>query len=184
MRTNTPHGNVVLRQTSGCLFVIGHEAAFIDTSPVWISSSVCLCVAQNCWNCGRKAYETCSGCHRARYCGTFCQHRHWETHHSTCRPVAASAAADRTAHLSNGPSAAAAGNSVRIRKTSSPSSCEPNDGTNSTSSPMHLTSPRGPSPPAGHDAAADLVAARLTADGDSAAESETVGAEPSSSQLA
>ena len=41
---------------------------------------------QNCWNCGRKAYETCSGCHRARYCGTFCQHRHWETHHLTCKP--------------------------------------------------------------------------------------------------
>ena len=44
-----------------------------------------VCV-QNCWNCGRKAYETCSGCHRARYCGTFCQHRHWETHHLTCKP--------------------------------------------------------------------------------------------------
>lgn len=45
------------------------------------------CVSvQNCWNCGRKAYETCSGCHRARYCGTFCQHRHWEAHHLTCKP--------------------------------------------------------------------------------------------------
>jgi len=46
-------------------------------------------LVQNCWNCGRKAYETCSGCHRARYCGTFCQHRHWETHHLTCKSTTA-----------------------------------------------------------------------------------------------
>ncbi|KAK7880547.1 hypothetical protein WMY93_032818 [Mugilogobius chulae] len=31
-----------------------------------------------CWNCGRKASETCSGCNAARYCGSFCQHKDWE----------------------------------------------------------------------------------------------------------
>ncbi|XP_076358321.1 protein CBFA2T3-like isoform X3 [Tachypleus tridentatus] len=39
---------------------------------------------ENCWNCGRKANETCSGCNVARYCGTFCQHKDWETHHRRC----------------------------------------------------------------------------------------------------
>jgi len=43
---------------------------------------------QCCWNCGRTASETCSGCRRARYCGTFCQHRHWRSHHRSCHPVA------------------------------------------------------------------------------------------------
>ncbi|XP_019325949.1 PREDICTED: protein CBFA2T3 [Aptenodytes forsteri] len=31
--------------------------------------------SESCWNCGRKASETCSGCNTARYCGSFCQHR-------------------------------------------------------------------------------------------------------------
>ncbi|KFR15739.1 Protein CBFA2T2, partial [Opisthocomus hoazin] len=35
-------------------------------------------VLQSCWNCGRKASETCSGCNIARYCGSFCQHKDWE----------------------------------------------------------------------------------------------------------
>ncbi|KPJ03028.1 PREDICTED: protein CBFA2T3 [Papilio xuthus] len=37
-----------------------------------------------CWNCGRKAQETCSGCGAARYCGAFCQHKDWENHHQVC----------------------------------------------------------------------------------------------------
>ncbi|XP_072948200.1 protein CBFA2T2 [Epargyreus clarus] len=37
-----------------------------------------------CWNCGRKAQETCSGCNSARYCGAFCQHKDWENHHQVC----------------------------------------------------------------------------------------------------
>ncbi|KAM9408999.1 protein CBFA2T2 isoform 1-T2 [Pholidichthys leucotaenia] len=37
-----------------------------------------------CWNCGRKASETCSGCNAARYCGSFCQHKDWERHHLIC----------------------------------------------------------------------------------------------------
>lgn len=39
---------------------------------------------QLCWNCGRKAQETCSGCNVARYCGAVCQHRDWENHHQLC----------------------------------------------------------------------------------------------------
>ncbi|KFW84043.1 Protein CBFA2T3, partial [Manacus vitellinus] len=37
--------------------------------------------SESCWNCGRKASETCSGCNTARYCGSFCQHKDWEKHH-------------------------------------------------------------------------------------------------------
>ncbi|XP_035221272.1 protein CBFA2T1-like isoform X2 [Stegodyphus dumicola] len=39
---------------------------------------------ENCWNCGRKASETCSGCNVARYCGSFCQHKDWDSHHRIC----------------------------------------------------------------------------------------------------
>lgn len=46
-----------------------------------------------CWNCGRRASETCSGCNVARYCSTFCQHKHWEVHHKICgRPLLSSSA--------------------------------------------------------------------------------------------
>jgi len=41
-------------------------------------------VKEICWNCGRRANETCSGCNIARYCSTFCQHKHWEIHHKIC----------------------------------------------------------------------------------------------------
>nr|XP_022913721.1 protein CBFA2T1 isoform X2 [Onthophagus taurus] len=49
----------------------------------------------SCWNCGRKAHETCSGCNIARYCGPFCQHKDWENHHQVCnkekmRPIRSS----------------------------------------------------------------------------------------------
>ncbi|XP_057197226.1 protein CBFA2T3 isoform X2 [Triplophysa rosa] len=40
--------------------------------------------SESCWNCGRKASETCSGCNTARYCGSFCQHKDWEKHHHLC----------------------------------------------------------------------------------------------------
>lgn len=36
---------------------------------------------QQCWNCGRKATETCSGCNMARYCSASCQYRDWDSHH-------------------------------------------------------------------------------------------------------
>ncbi|XP_059088914.1 protein CBFA2T1-like isoform X2 [Tigriopus californicus] len=40
--------------------------------------------SQCCWNCGRQATETCSGCNLARYCSQFCQHKDWEGHHKVC----------------------------------------------------------------------------------------------------
>lgn len=45
---------------------------------------LCTLCVQSCWNCGRKASETCSGCNVARYCGSFCQHKDWENHHLVC----------------------------------------------------------------------------------------------------
>ncbi|KDR18443.1 Protein CBFA2T1 [Zootermopsis nevadensis] len=52
-----------------------------------------------CWNCGRKANETCSGCNMARYCGAFCQHKDWENHHQVCcgRSTNPTSAADKNA---------------------------------------------------------------------------------------
>ncbi|XP_072024797.1 protein CBFA2T1-like isoform X2 [Amphiura filiformis] len=47
--------------------------------------------SESCWNCGRKANETCSGCNTARYCGAFCQHKDWENHHKACGQYAAQA---------------------------------------------------------------------------------------------
>merc|ERR1719348_563038 len=38
-----------------------------------------------CWNCGRAATETCSGCGQAKYCGAFCQHKDWNDHSKICR---------------------------------------------------------------------------------------------------
>ena len=40
---------------------------------------------ESCWNCGRKASETCGGCRQAKYCSQFCQHKNWEwIHHKQC----------------------------------------------------------------------------------------------------
>lgn len=46
---------------------------------------------QACWNCGRKATDTCSGCNEAKYCGAFCQQKDWESHHENCGKNAAAA---------------------------------------------------------------------------------------------
>ena len=84
-----------------------------------------------CWNCGRRANETCSGCNVARYCSTFCQHKHWEVHHKIC---------GRVSHLMLAAAAAAAaptsGSSVDHRSESgagSPSSSHLPVGRNSSS---------------------------------------------------
>uniref|UniRef100_A0A8C7U2E0 CBFA2/RUNX1 partner transcriptional co-repressor 2 n=1 Tax=Oncorhynchus mykiss TaxID=8022 RepID=A0A8C7U2E0_ONCMY len=70
-----------------------------------------------CWNCGRKASETCSGCNAARYCGSFCQHKDWERHHLICspglqaqpKPVSAITAARAAAAPESVPTAASPG---------------------------------------------------------------------------
>ena len=67
----------------------------------------------NCWNCGRQASETCSGCNAARYCSQFCQHKDWEGHHKVCavaKKVAASVASSAVSAVSA--AAGAAGNKV------------------------------------------------------------------------
>ena len=46
---------------------------------------VIISTVKTCWNCGRPATETCSGCSLARYCGPFCQHKDWENHSRLCR---------------------------------------------------------------------------------------------------
>ncbi|XP_058032282.1 protein CBFA2T2 isoform X2 [Ahaetulla prasina] len=64
---------------------------------------------ESCWNCGRKASETCSGCNIARYCGSFCQHKDWERHHRICgqglhsqvKPVSLSASRSSAATLNS-----------------------------------------------------------------------------------
>ncbi|XP_043563432.1 protein CBFA2T3-like [Chiloscyllium plagiosum] len=57
--------------------------------------------SQGCWNCGRKASETCSGCNVAQYCGSFCQHKDWEKHHCTCGPNVQRLQPTNTAHSHN-----------------------------------------------------------------------------------
>ncbi|XP_049790100.1 protein CBFA2T3-like [Schistocerca nitens] len=47
-------------------------------------AGVTAATANACWNCGRRANETCSGCNTARYCGAFCQHKDWDSHHQVC----------------------------------------------------------------------------------------------------
>ncbi|KAL1115519.1 hypothetical protein AAG570_007548 [Ranatra chinensis] len=55
----------------------------------------------SCWNCGRKANDTCSGCNVARYCGSFCQHKDWESHHQVCCGAKQSAAQNRSPTSTN-----------------------------------------------------------------------------------
>ncbi|XP_066962656.1 protein CBFA2T1 isoform X2 [Macrobrachium rosenbergii] len=62
---------------------------------------------QACWNCGRKAHETCSGCNVARYCGPFCQHKDWDSHHKVCSPTLASAPSSSTSSSSSASSSSA-----------------------------------------------------------------------------
>lgn len=65
------------------LFISGQVFWARGVCPV-LTVSFALLHTQSCWNCGRKASETCSGCNAARYCGSFCQHKDWEKHHHVC----------------------------------------------------------------------------------------------------
>lgn len=64
------------------LFIMAWRLIFVCKAIIKQSSFISL--LQSCWNCGRKASETCSGCNTARYCGSFCQHKDWEKHHHVC----------------------------------------------------------------------------------------------------
>ncbi|XP_029346274.1 protein CBFA2T3 isoform X1 [Acyrthosiphon pisum] len=72
-------------------------AASLQISPSLISQY------NSCWNCGRKANETCSGCNTAQYCSSFCQHKDWETHHQTCCVHSAAAATAATVDAASSP---------------------------------------------------------------------------------
>ena len=61
---------------------------------------------QACWNCGRLATETCSGCGLARYCGAFCQHKDWDDHSRVCRQEAAGSPDSSPGDKSNAATAA------------------------------------------------------------------------------
>jgi len=37
-----------------------------------------------CNNCGRDASQTCRGCNKSHYCGTFCQQKDWILHRNRC----------------------------------------------------------------------------------------------------
>ncbi|KAJ8369600.1 hypothetical protein SKAU_G00096280 [Synaphobranchus kaupii] len=86
--------------------------------------------SESCWNCGRKASETCSGCNAARYCGSFCQHKDWERHHHICRPglqaqpkpLSSSASASRAT-----PPAPAPGQIPEASRSSTPASATPSE---------------------------------------------------------
>ncbi|OPJ85162.1 protein CBFA2T2 [Patagioenas fasciata monilis] len=85
---------------------------------------------ESCWNCGRKASETCSGCNIARYCGSFCQHKDWERHHRICgqglhgqsKPLALPAGRSAAKSLDGIPSPALEKTSATTSRSSTPAS--------------------------------------------------------------
>ncbi|KAF2354017.1 Zinc finger MYND-type [Trinorchestia longiramus] len=70
-------------QVLGC---VRTPTRYWDVSGSPPGTGMCQDSHQACWNCGRKAHETCSGCNTARYCGPFCQHKDWDAHHKVCSP--------------------------------------------------------------------------------------------------
>ncbi|XP_065547241.1 protein CBFA2T2 isoform X1 [Lathamus discolor] len=85
---------------------------------------------ESCWNCGRKASETCSGCNIARYCGSFCQHKDWERHHRICgqslhgqsKPLALPTSRSAAKSLDGVPSPALEKTSATTSRSSTPAS--------------------------------------------------------------
>jgi len=72
---NKPHQiNLTTKKKKGCTCL-----TYLRAPPIYFFFSF-----QNCWNCGRRASETCSGCNKARYCGEFCQHKDWLSHMHQC----------------------------------------------------------------------------------------------------
>merc|ERR1719483_842067 len=70
---------------------------------------------ESCWNCGRPATETCSGCSLARYCGSFCQHKDWEAHSRIC---------SREGQESNGMPHGSTGGGKKDKGAVSPTGCQ------------------------------------------------------------
>uniref|UniRef100_A0A4W6CL80 RUNX1 partner transcriptional co-repressor 1 n=2 Tax=Lates calcarifer TaxID=8187 RepID=A0A4W6CL80_LATCA len=83
--------------------------------------------SESCWNCGRKASETCSGCNTARYCGSFCQHKDWEKHHHVCGQTLQAQQQQTPAPISS-------------------SACTPSSGTGSPAATPPAATPRSSTP--------------------------------------
>lgn len=96
--------------------------------------------SESCWNCGRKASETCSGCNTARYCGSFCQHKDWEKHHHVC---------GQTLQAQQQQQAGQQQGSVPGSETPAPissSACTPSSGTGSPAATPPAATPRSSTP--------------------------------------
>nr|XP_046217198.1 protein CBFA2T1-like [Oncorhynchus gorbuscha] len=97
--------------------------------------------SESCWNCGRKASETCSGCNTARYCGSFCQHKDWEKHHHVCgQTLQASKAAQQQATETSAPiSSSTTPSSGRCSPAGTPPIATPRSGTPGTPCTLETT---------------------------------------------
>uniref|UniRef100_A0A674NM10 RUNX1 partner transcriptional co-repressor 1 n=1 Tax=Takifugu rubripes TaxID=31033 RepID=A0A674NM10_TAKRU len=105
--------------------------------------------SESCWNCGRKASETCSGCNTARYCGSFCQHKDWEKHHHVC---------GQTLQAQQQQQAGQQQGSVpgsEIPAPISSSACTPSSGTGSPAATPPAATPRSSTPSTPSSAALD-----------------------------
>ncbi|RXN00397.1 Protein CBFA2T1 [Acipenser ruthenus] len=81
--------------------------------------------SESCWNCGRKASETCSGCNTARYCGSFCQHKDWEKHHHVCGQTLQAQQQQQQQQQGETPAAAASSSATPCSGAGSPVSTPP-----------------------------------------------------------
>lgn len=116
------------------------QIGFCLTATFWGYLTLSLSVRQSCWNCGRKASETCSGCNTARYCGSFCQHKDWEKHHHVCGQTLQAQQQQQASQQQGG---------VPGSETPAPissSACTPSSGTGSPAATPPAATPRSSTP--------------------------------------
>lgn len=116
------------------------QIGFCLTATFWNYLTLSLSVRQSCWNCGRKASETCSGCNTARYCGSFCQHKDWEKHHHVCGQTLQAQQQQQASQQQGG---------VPGSETPAPissSACTPSSGTGSPAATPPAATPRSSTP--------------------------------------
>lgn len=116
------------------------QIGFCLAATFWGYLTLSLSVRQSCWNCGRKASETCSGCNTARYCGSFCQHKDWEKHHHVCGQTLQAQQQQQASQQQGG---------VPGSETPAPissSACTPSSGTGSPAATPPAATPRSSTP--------------------------------------
>ncbi|KAJ0054971.1 hypothetical protein NL108_008686 [Boleophthalmus pectinirostris] len=106
--------------------------------------------SESCWNCGRKASETCSGCNTARYCGSFCQHKDWEKHHHVCGQTLQQQQAQQQQQQAGVPGA-------DTPAPISSSACTPSSGTGSPATTPPAPTPRSTTPSTPSSSALDTT---------------------------